>query len=536
MTLSKPQASHPFGAALAVAVLTALAAIALWPALGAGFIQDDWDFLASSAQLPTPLPYFLENYSRGYAYRPNGMLVWWLANRSFGLVPAWHYALQILVHAACALALLRLMRGLGATRTAALAAAAIFVVHPATVATSLWLSNRFDLLAALGLLACLRLLLSPGLGRPAALAGVAACAWLAVGAKEIGVLVVPLAAVAIWLRPDASRRDRIAAGAAVLVPTLAWFALRLSLMGDDDITTQRDFGMLLGQFRAGVGLWWYFLPQAVALDAPTWLGALILSGLAVAAFASMVRGTAATARRAWLGLALLVLPPLLQWPITHFALATPDALSASANLRFYFLSLCGATVLLSIMIDAALSGGTPSPGTHARRVVVTIAAAALLWPLGNLAQRRGQAWVADTANPQAMQMQTSLVDIFMARAGGAGCKLVFAGPASANLPGFADHIAKAHLPRGHRALDSLVVTDPMPWSAIVGPAGAQAEALRPLPNRFSGPVELLPAPVGPLFYVSPEYRSLSADDPGGCPPLFFRWDGTKYAESAPIAQ
>lgn len=523
------------GTALVALALLGLAALAMWPALGAGFLQDDWDFMASSAHLPTPLPYFLENYSRGYFYRPNGMLVWWLMNRAAGLDPAWHYALQIVVHAGCALAAHRLMRRLGASFVAAAMASAVFVVHPGAVATSLWLSNRFDLLSALGLLLALALLFGRNPARPAALAGLAACTWLAVGAKEIGLLMVPLAALAFWLRPDLVRRDRAAGAVAVLLPILGWFLLRLHVLGKDVITDQRDPGLLLDQFVAGVGLWLHYLPTALALDAPRWLGWMVLVALLGTGLAALRHGRMdPRARRALLGLALLLLPPLLQWPITHFTLAMPDALSISVSLRFYFLALLGATLLLSIPLDALAQ--RPAHAPVPPRVMAVVAAAVVLslsLPLLHQARKRSHSWTANTANPESLRMEAALVRRFEASAGGAGCKLAFFGANSINLPGFADHVVKAHLPRGHLAVDSLVITDPMPWSAIVGPAGARPAALAPLDNRVTGTLEHEPAAVGPLFYVSLAFDPAALSDDAGCSPLSFRWDGDDFAPVPP---
>lgn len=538
MTPENPSQRARPGLLPAAVALLALAALVMWPALGAGFLQDDWDFLASSTHLPSPLPYFLENYSRGYFHRPNGMLAWWLLTRAFGLASYAHYAVQIGVHAGCALALLALMLRLGATRRAAFVTAGLFVLHPATVATSLWLSNRFDLLAALGILACLRLAFSPRLGSPHVYVGLAACAWLAVGSKEIGVLVLPLALLALWLRPEIARRTRVAAALAVLLPVAAWFALRLAVLGSDDVTSQRDLAALGRQLATGVELWFHYLPGALALDAPAWLGTAAGLVLAGAGLASLAAGRPdSRSRRSWLGLALLLLPPLLQWPITHVALGMPDALGISVSLRFYFLSLCGAALLLSVALDLALGQGDVIGRRFAPRSAAVLALAALVAvPVAVHARQRSQAWMADTGNPQALRMEASLAHRFRTMAGGAGCKLVFEGAASANLPGFADHIAKAHLPRGHRAIDSLVVTQPMPWSAIVGPAGATPAALSPLPNRMTGPLELLPARVGPLFYVSLDYRPLVAGDPAGCAPLTLRWDGNEFVDAGTPAQ
>lgn len=511
---------------LTAAGLALLAAIVMWPALGAGFLQDDWDFLASATHLPTPLPYFVENYSRGYFHRPNGMLAWWLLTQSFGTDAAGHYLVQIAVHAGCALAVLALARGLGASRAAAVTVATLFVVHPGSVATSLWLSNRFDLLATLGLLLCLRQLATSNLARPAALAGVAVLAWLAVGAKESGLLVLPLALGVLWLRPELSKGLRLRAFGAVALPVAAWFAMRLLVLGADDVTGQRDLGILGRQFTGGVSLWFQYLPQALGLDAAPWVGRMVLGCLLALGLIGISAGRRhPAARRAWLGLSMLLLPPLIQWPVVHVALAMPDALAISVSLRFYFLALCGAALLLSAGLDALLAARLPA--VPAGRLAVA-AVALLALPLAMDAHRRSQAWTADTANPGALRMEAALASRFAEHAGGAGCKLVFKGAQGPNLPGFADHVAKAQLPRRHPAVDSLVVTDPMPWSAIVGPAGATPEALAPLAHRWTGPVQLLPGAVGPVFYVSLDYDAavLSAATP--CPPLSLRWDGDDF--------
>jgi hypothetical protein len=518
---------------LGVATLALLAIGVLWPALGAGFLQDDWDFLASATHLPSPLPYFLENYSRGYFHRPNGMLAWWLLTQGFGLAAHLHYAVQIAVHAACALALLCLARGLGATRTAAFTVAALFVVHPATVATSLWLSNRFDLLATLGLLLCLRQLAASDLGRPLILVSLSLSAWLAVGSKESGLLVLPLGMLVLWLRPGLARPRRLGAFAAVALAAAAWLAMRLLVHGPDDVTAQRDFGVLGQQAINGIGLWFHYLPQALALDAAPWVGWVVLgSVLAIGAIGISEGRAHPVARRAWLGLALLLLPPLIQWPVVHAALAMPDALAISVSLRFYFLALCGAALLFSAGLDALLP---VRPFRIPMGQIAVAALALLLLPLAMDAQRRAKAWTADTANPGALRMEAALASQFAARASGAGCKLVFDGARGPNLPGFADHIAKAHLPRGHRALDSLVVTDPMPWSAIVGPAGASPEALAPLANRWTGPVELTPSPVGPVFYVSLDYDDKVRSAPSPCPPVSLHWNGDDFVPAAPAS-
>ena len=102
-----------------------------------------------------------------------------------------------------------------------------------------------------------------------------------------------------------------------------------------------------------------------------------------------------------------------------------------------------------------------------RKCLLLVAVIPLLLAPPALARSTGLA--AISSDPQTLAPQAALAQVFRAQAGGPGCKIHFEMPQTVNLPGFADHVAKASLPAGHRAVDSLVLTDPMPWSAAVGP-------------------------------------------------------------------
>lgn len=48
---------------------------------------------------------------------------------------------------------------------------------------------------------------------------------------------------------------------------------------------------------------------------------------------------------------------------------------------------------------------------------------------------------------------------------------------------------------------------------------------------MTGPLELAPAPVGPLVYVSLDFDSAALADGAACSPLSFRWDGADFVPS-----
>jgi hypothetical protein len=215
----------------------------------------------------------------------------------------------------------------------------------------------------------------------------------------------------------------------------------------------------------------------------------------------------------------------VQWPTT-INLGFDDALSHTANLRLFYLASAGFVLLLAIVaepIDRIL------PRRNGPALVLAMAAIGLLSPAAYL---RSEGLAKITSDPINLAMEASLARSFSELARGAGCKLWYDMPATVNLPGFADHIAKAALPMGHRGLDSLVLSDPMPWQAIVGPKGATPEALYPMQSRtMPNGKEIGRRAVGPLYAVY--LKPLDPQDQANrlCAPIRLRWDGKSFVTS-----
>jgi hypothetical protein len=510
--------------AISLALLGA-ALLAMHASLGAGFLHDDWAFLAISQHLPDPAAFYVSDDSPVNYYRPHGLLSWWLATRAFGLAAPAHHALQILLHAGTGLALLWLLRRQGHGLLVAGAGALVFVLHPATVSTASWLADRFDLMATLGLLLALAIATGPRPGRPLALAGLALAAAGAVGSKETGVLVAPLVALALLVRADLPWRLRLRVAGVAAAPVAAWAVMRLHLLGTD--LGSAPGSRLSSDLATGVGHWLRWLPDALALD----LGpigaatALLAAGLAV--IVGLADRNGPGRRQLALGLGLMLIPALVQWPTTILTLASEDALSQTVNLRFYHLASAGFVLLLALLASAIARRWRRDGATAA--VLALVGLLALL----PMAQARNAGLARVSAAPEALAVESALGAAFREQARGAGCHIHFTLPASINLPGFADHVAKAALPRGHVALDSLVLADPMPWHALVGPAGAAPEAQFPLVSRrFADGREIGPRAIGPLFtlFLAPVAGDLPPNPL--CPPRRLRWDGQAFVPAA----
>ncbi len=129
-----------------------------------------------------------------HLYRPVTTLTYWLnyAVLGNGPHPAGYHAVNLLLHAANALLVFALVRGVSGRPWAALASAAVFASHPLTVEAVTNVVGRADLLAAMsvvgGLLIYRRFLASAGWRRTAWLAGLGLVYLAGVFCKESAVV------------------------------------------------------------------------------------------------------------------------------------------------------------------------------------------------------------------------------------------------------------------------------------------------------------------------------------------------------------
>lgn len=542
-----PSPARRLARALAGPAALALLGLAAWwtlaPILAGGFVHDDWTLLAAVGGLRAPWPLLLENLGHVYFYRPVGLLAWWGLVAGLGVDPWAHALAQVALQAALGAALLGALRALEVPRAGALMVAALALLHPVAAGSAAWMANRFELLAAIGLLLALRGLAAAGAGGALRWLGVAAATTLAIGSKETGLLLAPLALLALWGRTDLRRADALRLGLAVALPLALWAALRLQLPGDPTATPGLA-GLDPALAWRGVMQWLALAPDALALDAPRGAGVAALVVLAALALLGLWRP--ATRRQTLLGLALALGPGALQWPVTAVVLGGPEALAITSNLRFYLVGLLGLALLAALgpalLAEAARAAalarrpaGPAAPGSirgpAALRVTAAAAglgALALAAALAPLARERAAGWAALGGDPATLAQQAALADLLAALPGGPGCKLVVEGLGGVNLPGFADHLAKAGLSADAPQRDCVVVTDPMPWQAILGADAATPAALAPLAARVEGDAPIAPAPFAGRVFVALGYAPV----PPGPGVVHARWDGARLVVDA----
>ncbi len=130
-----------------------LAWIFLPVALG-DFVADDYVFLATGRMVDAPMAAFWQShFFEPYYFRPIGVLSWWAATRLFGLDYAAHSLINFILHCANAALMFWLLRALALRVSVVATGVVLFALCPLAVATILWPSNRFDLLAVGFLLA-----------------------------------------------------------------------------------------------------------------------------------------------------------------------------------------------------------------------------------------------------------------------------------------------------------------------------------------------------------------------------------------------
>lgn len=152
---ASPERSSARRPGLALVLVTLVAYV---PALGAGFIWDDDKYLTENPEL-ADLAGLARIWVPGHTpqYYPAVFTTFWLEEKLFGLAPAGYHAVNVLLHAANALLVWRLARRLALPGAWFLAAA--FALHPVHVESVAWVTERKNVLSALGYLGAMLLYL-----------------------------------------------------------------------------------------------------------------------------------------------------------------------------------------------------------------------------------------------------------------------------------------------------------------------------------------------------------------------------------------
>jgi hypothetical protein len=386
-------------ARLGAAGAALLGALAYAGTLRAGFVYDDWTYVAGNPDLAGGLSrvprLFVESFP-SYAperalYRPLTAATYALERAGGPADAARSHAVNVLLAAAVTLAAHGVLRRI-LDPAAALGGTLLFAVHPVHAEAVAWVTGRSELLAALFALAAvawgLDVLRGGGASRAA---GAGVFALLALLSKESGAVALPLLAAAAALVPGVRPGRASLALGAVAAGVLVGLALRSAALGAFAPAAAERVGApdlagrlplvvaAAGEHLRLLGAPWPLHVERMPEPPATWSDPAVVAGLGV-----LAAGAALTfaLRRRRAALLLACWPPLALLPVAHVV-----PIGETVAERFLLTPSLGACGL----VGAALA----SPGRALRiRVGALAALVALGW---TLSLARAGVWGSETA-------------------------------------------------------------------------------------------------------------------------------------------
>ncbi len=521
------------------AVLMLAAMAAMRGSFGGTFIFDDYSLLALPRFFDNPLlPFWHEHVEGGLHYRPMGLTLWWISERLFGSEPWPHYLLNSALLGMLAIALWRFIAGITAREGLAFALALAFTVHPIATGTTAWLSNRFELLAALfGLLAlgyAWRYRKSHGTPALVTTLILFACGLCA---KENTVALIS-AAFVFWSWPTADRPawfDRRQLACLWLVALVVlWLLVRkavLSAHGTDVLFAAKPAWLL---FRDGMSAWLIKLPNYLLLIPRLGLAtgtAFALGGLGLLVFALR------SARENWThdriatlvgGIAIIAIAAIVQWPRTGLVLMNlrfgSDAFLDVLAARYYFMAALGFIVVLA----ALLSGSRGCDSSSTRRRLAWITSVLLLIPLFAVSQHLTRSYRGATLE-QARFDRAAVAAIDQRALPGKDCQIYLLDTGSKLFGFYADPAVKAltrHLDTVSRCF---IQTEIAPWYHLVDASEVERAHSAPFTPVRIGEDSLTPILLGHgalLFVNTPP----DAKPPLGPGSVFLAWQDGAFVD------
>lgn len=293
-----------------------LAGLLYLPAIGVGFLSDDFVLAAGAAR---------HDFSQVWTelFRPVPLLLF----RAFGSRPAALHLLNIVLHGVNAALVARIARGF-CSRRSALVAAALFLAFPASVEAVAWCSGIQDVLMTTLTLAAVDMLASRTVLAPAPLAA-------ALLTKETAVATPILAAV---VSPDLKRVIVFASVVLVYgcwrilaVPLPESYAVRPSAYALKELAS-RAFGTLAVPVHSA------------SIGGRPWLGGFVVAGFVLVVLAAAFRRRSSRTLSDPAKLILWILASVA--PVYSYFFITDDL----AGSRYLYLASAGWAILLALLL------------------------------------------------------------------------------------------------------------------------------------------------------------------------------------------
>ena len=444
----------------AVFLLLPLLAFLVWlylPVTRGDFVADDYVFIATARMVDTPLAAFWQShFYEPYYFRPIGVLSWWLATRLFGLDYSAHSLINLLLHAANVGFLWLLLRALALRTEAVIAGVVLFALGPFSLATLLWPSNRFDLLAVgfllLQAIATLRVLRGSLLALPLAMLAALAACW----SKELAYPVATVMTCLVMGANGVSWQRRIMLFGGLGGAIAGAFLVRHVTVTGAYVLASAD---PINQILAGATLMISLLPQLTALiigsEHSSWMMYLLLGVLLVALI--WRRREARVSIRLLGGAALVVLAAfIVQTPLAkNFAIMLDGSSFGTVTFaRFYYAPWAASCVLIALIV----ARGRLSKIVAVMLVGVTLAAAWTARPLPEAFAR----WAREEVRPISIAATQAVESSIAANQ---PCVFVFLGTQVAHpyFRMFSDVTVKARTAMPDTVWRCYVMTESTPW-------------------------------------------------------------------------
>jgi len=363
--IARVRASH-YQLAAAVFLLVVTSILAFQPGLAGEFVWDDDLLLIDHANYRSPelILSSLRSFfiiSPSY-FRPLGYISFFVDYSLFGAKPIWYHLENLTLHISTTLLVLLLLLKLDISVWRATAISAFFAIHPSRVESVVFISSRFDLLAALFFVAGL-IVHRSSFQRQSWRHRWGAVAFFvtALLAKEMAVTLPAVAWLCdrfVWPKPMASRRSRQRkkdvtwmspkAYLPYVAGMMVYLSARMLVLGSALVTRESAIGIdgVLGRIllvgRTMTGYLWltvfpyllgpvHYLARVSVFDLQAWFG-LIVIGFG---FWIIWTGKMGGAVRGGIAISLVLLLPVLN--LIPIRLAGPSFMAE----RFLYLPLLG---------------------------------------------------------------------------------------------------------------------------------------------------------------------------------------------------